>query len=305
MTLAPLTTLSLISCGPACGEGTVEENGECVATESDVHGDGDADTDAHGDFDTDAVFVGVSFVHVSAGWFWMGQPESEVSDFLQHKVRVTHDYYVGETEVTQGQFEAAMGYNPAYFTDCDSVGPTDCPVEQVTWHESVAYANAASEAARLQQCYTCTGTGSAVECEVAMNPYECTGYRLLTEAEWEGAARCGIAFTYAGSNDSADVAWTSENSDSSTHTVAGLAANTCGLYDMSGNVWEWTQDWYSTSYDSALAVNPTGPASGSRRVCRGGGWDGWAGGSVVNGRYSGLPALVLASVGFRLGRSVP
>ncbi|MSP55716.1 MAG: hypothetical protein EXR69_08965 [Myxococcales bacterium] len=82
-----------------------------------------------------------------------------------------------------------MGYNPSYHTDCDGLGPDNCPVDTVSWWQSAAHANAKSDAAGLQECYTCTGSGIDVKCAVGPNPYDCTGYRLLTEAAWEGAAR--------------------------------------------------------------------------------------------------------------------
>ena len=208
------------------------------------------------------------------------------------------------TEVTQGQFTAVMGYNPAYFTDCDGLGPDNCPVEGVDWSQSAAYANAVSDAVGLQECYTCTGSGTSVECDVAMNPYDCTGYRLLTESEWEGAARCGTDTEYAGSNTSTDVAWTVENSDDRTHAVAGLAPNACGIYDMSGNVFEWTQAWYD-NYPSGSVTDPVGAESGSYRVYRGGDWYDVAYYAGVSFRHFGAPSIPGNRLGFRLARSVP
>ena len=240
---------------------------------------------------------------VPASTFLMGCTDGQSDcddDETEHSVTLTHDYFVGVTEVTQGQFQAVMGYNPASFTDCGA----DCPVEEVSWYESAAYANAMSDAGGLSQCYTCTGDGSSVECDVAGNPYDCTGYRLLTEAEWEGAARCGTDLLYAGSDDIFDVGWISDNSGDTTHTVAGLAPNACGLYDMSGNVWEWTQDWYD-DYGSGAATDPAGPEWGSLRVVRGGDWGSGAGYAAVSGRGGGYPAGAGNGVGFRLGRSSP
>jgi formylglycine-generating enzyme required for sulfatase activity len=157
----------------------------------------------------------------------------------------------------------------------------------------------------LQECYTCVGTGSGPQCDVVVNPYDCTGYRLLTEAEWEGAARCGADTLYAGSDTAADVAWTVENSNSSTHTVAGLAPNACGLYDMSGNVWEWTQDGYE-EYPSGAVTDPVGAESGANRVLRGGGWPTGAGGAALSSRrYDVYPGDAFGDLGFRLSRSSP
>jgi formylglycine-generating enzyme required for sulfatase activity len=160
-----------------------------------------------------------------------------------------------------------------------------------------------SDAAGLQECYTCTGAGTGVQCDVGPNPYDCTGYRLLTEAEWEGAARCGTDTTYAGSNTSTDVAWTAENSDV-TQTVAGLAPNACGLYDMSGNVWEWTQDGYYF-YPSESVTDPIGEEASSNRVRRGGGWDYGADNALVSYRDSLTPGSANGALGFRLARTSP
>ncbi len=270
-------------------------------TDTDTDSDSDTDTDTDSDSDTDS---DPGFERVPASTFLMGCTDGQAdcnSDETEHRVILTHDYFVGVTEVTQGQFEAAMGYNPSHFTDCDGLGPDDCPVEQVNWYESAAYANAMSDAAGLTECYACSGSGSDVECDVGMSPYDCDGYRLLTEAEWEGAARCGTDLRYAGSDDSSAVAWTSENTVD-TETVALLAPNACGLYDMSGNVWEWTQDWYD-EYPSGAATNPTGPESGFYRAVRSGGWSYSALGARVSARNSGLPDRAYDYFGFRLGRS--
>jgi formylglycine-generating enzyme required for sulfatase activity len=136
------------------------------------------------------------------------------------------------------------------------------------------------------------------------NVYACAGYRLPTEAEWEYAARGGESYTYSGSETVGDVAWTSENSGSTTHPVAGKAANAFDLYDMSGNVWEWTHDWYAV-YASDAAVDPVGATSGSYRVARGGSWRYDPSGARVAIRYDDVPSNRSSELGFRLARSVP
>ncbi len=269
----------------------------CLPQLPDVQTDRTSDSDTAIDPDT--------FVKIPAGTFDMGStPGQPEYGYGVHTVTLTHAYYVGVREVTQGEFTAVMGYDPASFTDCDGLGPDNCPVEGVTWGEFAAYANAVSDAAGVQRCYTCAGSGAGVACDIGMNPYDCTGYRLLTESEWEGAARCGTDTEFAGSNTSADVAWTSENSNDSTHTVAGLAPNACGLYDLSGNVWEWTQDWHG-DYPSGSVTDPTGAESGSNRVIRGGGWTYTADYASVSLRYDVHPQDSYADLGFRLGRSSP
>ena len=117
-------------------------------------------------------------------------------------------------------------------------------------------------------------------------------FRLPTEAEWEYAARGGNkskGYKYAGSNTIGDVAWYSSNSSSKTHPVKQKAANELGLYDMSGNVYEWCQDWYG-SYNSSVQTNPTGASSGSYRVTRGGSWDYSAKCCRVSDRSNDVPS---------------
>lgn len=258
-------------------------------------------TSSPGDTDADAAFVKVPASTFQIGCM-DGQDDCDSYE-TEHTVTLTQDYFVGVTEVTQGQFQAVMEYNPSNYVDCDGLGPDDCPVERVNWYQSAAYANAVSDGAGLQECYTCTGFGTNVECDVGMNPYACSGYRLLTEAEWEGAARCGTDTDYAGSDTATDVAWTAENSNSSTHTVAGLAPNACGLYDMSGNVWEWTQDGYE-NYPSGSMSDPSGAESGYSRVYRGGGYGNVAEDAVVYQRHHDAPIGSGNYMGFRLARSV-
>ena len=160
-----------------------------------------------------------------------------------HSVTLS-DYYIGETEVTQELWAAVMGTNPSHFT-----GNTQRPVEQVSWDD----------------CQTFISKLNALTGE---------NFRLPTEAQWEFAARGGHKSRgnlYSGGNSLGDVAWYYENSGNKTHAVKTKSPNELGLYDMSGNVWEWCQDWYG-GYSSAAVTNPIGPASGANRVSRGGSW---------------------------------
>ena len=247
--------------------------------------------------------IDTGFIEVSASTFEMGctagQTGCSARYESQHTVTLTHDYYMGATEVTQGQFEAAMQYNPSYFSDCGE----DCPVEQVSWHEAAAYANAVSAEAAIQQCYACTGTGPTLICLEEVDPYECEGYRLPTEAEWEGAARSGTDLLYSGSNICDDVAWTAQNSGSTPHPVAGLARNDGDLYDMSGNVWEWNNDGYGT-YGSEPVTDPEGDSTGCCRNVRGGAWSGGVTNARVSIRYYVAPDGFDRLIGFRIARAV-
>lgn len=196
------------------------------------------------------VVNGVEFnmIKVSGGTFQMGAT-SEQSSFYYDKELPVHqvtlsDYYIGETEVTQELWKRVMGSNPSGFS-----GSSKLPVENVSWNDCQNF---------ITKLNALTGKQ----------------FRLPTEAEWEFAARGGNmsqGYKYSGSNDIDFVAWNVGNSDNKTHEVGTKAPNELGIYDMSGNVWEYCQDWYG-SYSSSAQTNPTGPSSGEDRVIRGGFW---------------------------------
>jgi formylglycine-generating enzyme required for sulfatase activity len=219
---------------------------------------------------------GVSFnmVRVDGGTFQMGatseQQNPDSDEKPVHRVTLS-DYYIGETEVTQGLWEAVMGSNPSNFKG------SNLPVERVSWDDSQAFIR------KLNQL-----TGRR--------------FRLPTEAEWEYAARGGNrsrGYQYGGSNTLTDVAWYYDNSKDKTHDVKTKQSNELGLYDMSGNVWEWCQDWYG-DYSSSAQTNPTGPSSGSSRVGRGGCWssDAWC--CRVSTRINYSPGNANYYLGLRL-----
>ena len=187
-----------------------------------------------------------------------------------HNVTLS-DYYIGETEVTQELWEAVMGSNSSYFKDSTN------PVEKVSWDDCQEFVK------RLNEL-----TGKT--------------FRLPTEAEWEYAARGGNkskGYKYSGSNTIGDVAWYTSNSSAMTHPVGTKSPNELGLYDMTGNVWEWCSDWYG-SYSSSAQSNPTGPSTGSYRVLRGGSWFINAQGCRVSFRDYGNPDNRGYDYGFRL-----
>jgi formylglycine-generating enzyme required for sulfatase activity len=223
-----------------------------------------------------------TWVKIEPGTFTMGSPDGELGredDEVPHEVTLTRGFVMLATEVTQAEFKKRMGYDPP--TDLSSCAT--CPVETVDWHEAAAYCNALSAAVGRVGCYTCTGTSPYVTCELGSDyetPYDCLGYRLPTEAEWEYAARAGDQrATYNGELTATDcmdttlssIAWFCGNADDTTHEVGQKTANDWGLYDMLGNVWEWCHDWYGTY--GGDATDPSGPPTGSDRVFRGGSWD--------------------------------
>ena len=207
------------------------------------------------------VVNGISFnmIYIEAGTFTMGataeQTGADSDETPAHQVTITKDYYMGATEVTQALWYAVMGQKPT--SDGSAWSPTyglgdNYPAYLISWNDCQEFIS------KLNQLTGLT-------------------FRLPTEAEWEYAARGGhkatIQTLYSGSNTIDDVAWYYSNSSSSTHEVAGKTANVLGLYDMSGNVWEWCNDWYGSSYYSSNPqTDPIGPTSGSYRVSRGGSW---------------------------------
>ena len=247
---------------------------------------------------------------------------------------ISRNYFVSRTEVTQGQWKAATGgTNPSYFQNtscvfgsCSSIDNANNsgPVERVDWFSTLAYANWLSTNQGLSPCYTLTPSTCAdsvsdwadgdTDCTGAtFTEPTCTGYRLLTESEWERAARGGTTSTYywGEATDTATVglyAWFDGNAGSRTQAVGGKQANAYGLFDMSGNVWEWVWDWvYGGSgwvnYPSGSATDYIGPASGSGRGIRGGSWYFDASYLRSADRNFDTPDDRGSGVGFRLART--
>ncbi len=190
--------------------------------------------------------VSYRMIPVSGGTFTMGATSEMTEPWDDEKP--THQvtlssYYIGETEVTQALWKAVMGSNPSEFKG------DNLPVEKVSWHDCQTFIS-------------------------KLNGLTGRHFRLPTEAEWEFAARGGNGSRhtqYSGSSRIEDMAWYDGNSGSKTHPVKTKQPNELGIYDMSGNVWEWCQDRFG-SYNSSAQTNPTGASSGSRRVYRGGSW---------------------------------
>ena len=251
--------------------------------------------------------LGMTFVRIPAGTFMMGSPETEMgsggSERPQHEVTLAQNFYIMTTEVTQAQWEAVMGNNPSYFDGCGEI----CPVEQVSWEDVQDFI-------------------------AALNALDGRTYKLPTEAEWEYAARaetttafyngditeeeCGVdpkldaigwycgnsSVTYSGCYDASD--WGGPTC-AGTHPVAQKQPNAWGLYDMSGNVWEWVEDAWHYGYDGAPTDGSAWVDSpmGAGRVIRGGGWDYDAQRCRTARRYYDYPSDRYNGGGFRLALS--
>ena len=258
------------------------------------------------------VSEGASSTHqmvlVPAGTFEMGALEGDgaaVDDATpRHRVTISRDILVGKYPVTQGLYESVMGENPS-----DCTGSTR-PVECVSWYDAVSFCNKLSVLEGREPVYSGLDDyemGMDLdedEEEELLNKIRCNfgakGYRLLTEAEWEYCARSGQRFKYSGSDDVDEVAWYCDNSCGETHPVGLKKPNGFGLYDMSGNVWEWVWDWYG-DYSSGTQVDPHGPSRDSFRVHRGGSWFLNPEYVRVSFRDGDSPAGRDGSIGFRLG----
>ena len=308
-----------------------------------------------------------SFVSITAGTFWMGSPDGDcpagypgecinelgrASDReALHEVTLTYDFEMNVSEITQGQFEARMQWNPSDF------GPNgeelacgnSCPVEMVSWYDALAYADELSLNAALTPCYVfenvqcvngdnvgteyrdCFGPRGGIESAVitlsggASKLQECEGYRLPTEAEWEYAIRAGDQYTaYYQSEDNdgritnlgcndpnlGRIAWYCGNNGSSgtpeygPKPVGGKDPNDWGLYDMSGNVYEWVWDWYRAEYQNDVSVDPVGPEIGTECVGRGGRWSNITSYCRSANRLKNEPSYRDNHIGFRLARTL-
>ena len=229
----------------------------------------------------------IEMLLVPGGTFMMGcSPSVNYScssdESPTHQVTLTQAFYMGRYEVTQAQWTAKMGNNPSYFQGTSNPDAANRPVEQVCWN------------------MIASGSTSFMSL---------TGLRLPTEAEWEYAYRAGTTTAFhgfpgytSGTNEDyqlGNIAW---YQGGGTRPVGGKFANGLGLHDMSGNVWEYCQDWYG-AYSSGSVTNPTGPATGTSRVLRGGGWNDYATYLRASQRYDHTPDHVNILIGFRAVRN--
>ena len=254
----------------------------------------------------------IEMVFVKGGSFFMGNERGRVDEKPQHRVTLD-SFYISKCEVTQKEWQAVTGNNPSHF-----VGENH-PVETVNWYEAIEFCNAYSEMKNLTPCYKIDRDKKdemnlsrkdkirwTVKCD-----WKADGYRLPTEAEWEYAAgggneRSGTAFS--GSNNINEVAWYFNNvgneslPDHGTRDVGLKKPNELGLYDMTGNVWEWCWDWYG-AYDKKSSHNPHGIPYGQERVRRGGSWHVKTKRSTITTRNFRSPAHRSTHYGIRLVRN--
>ena len=270
-------------------------------------------------------FVKIPGVTISGTESWT--PTSSI--FITERSLTINPFYMCDHEVTQDEFETVMGALPQAYTTAANANYTmsqtdgnagNNPVNMVNWYHAVVYCNKLSINEGLDPCYsaenitnlsdyeysrvptTTDEKWNAIKCDLTKN-----GYRLPTEAEWEWAARGGGEGTiYAGSNTIGDVAWYESNAESKTHEVKQKQANAYGLYDMSGNVWEWCYDWYNTtiSKNTPATGATTSSSSPVQRVLRGGGLSHEPANASVSNRGSSTPFFCGKDRGFRVVRNV-
>ncbi len=233
--------------------------------------------------------VKLEMVWIPAGIFKMGSRCEEIDRRERedpiHSVNISRDFYIGKYTVTQGQWKQIMGGNPSKSSKGD-----DYPVENVSWEDCQEFIDKLNKMSLLR------------------NIHSMTQFKMPTEAQWEYACRAGTQTRFYWGDDPSytfidDYAWCEKNSGSATHPVGLKNPNSFGLYDMSGNVWEWCQDWYESDYYRTLvdgAKDPSGPESGSNRVIRGGSWNYRLRSCRSAARYSSRPSRRSGGLGFRL-----
>jgi len=246
----------------------------------------------------------VEMIHIEGGTFQMGSSNGDNDEKPIHRVTVK-SFNMGKCPVTQKEWFEIMGTTIRQQGDMADgswslYGEGDnYPMYYVSWLDAVEYCNKRSVKEGLTLVYS--GSGNNITCNRDAN-----GYRLPTEAEWEYAAKGGnrdqTVYEYSGSNSADAVAWHDGNSGGGTKPVGTKAPNSLGLYDMSGNVWEWCWDRYGR-YSSGVQTDPVGASSGSDRVSRGGGWLDSAEFVRSANRYSYSPSNRYSDVGFRVVRN--
>jgi len=241
------------------------------------------------------------YVYVSSGDFQMGDTAGGgYSSALPVHTVYLDGFNISKYQVTQGLYQSVMGYNPGNFKGIRQ------PVNNVTWYDAIEFCNKLGEREGYQPVYTISErnpeTGYPIISAEVTWGRNSFGYRLPTEAEWEYAAKGRyneLSSIYSGSNDIDSVAWHYGNSGGAAHAVGTKAPNRLGIYDMSGNVWEWCWDWHG-EYMNIEQNNPMGAYSGSARVVRGGSWRDTAENAGSAFRAFDNPSHGYSDLGFRI-----
>ena len=220
--------------------------------------------------------IGMELRRIDPGAFMMGSEKGDPDEKPVRRVSITKPFYIGVHEVTQAQYDAVMGGNPSRFKVAKR------PVESVSWEEAKAFCQKLSKKENAE-------------------------YRLPTEAQWEYACRAGTQTVFHwGDGFDTSYSWCGYNSARKTYEVGKTKPNPWGLYDMSGNVWEWCEDWYADdAYSSEEDSDPKGPKTGTRRVIRGGSWWGTPEDCRSANRLSYAPEESLHTIGFRVCKVIP
>jgi len=254
---------------------------------------------------------GIEMVYVEGGTFTMGDTWGDGYDDEKpvHQVTLSYDFYIGKYETTFDEYDAFCDATGRSKPDDKGWGRGSRPVIYVSWNDAIAYCNWLSENEGLSKAYDSQGNLLDKNGRIAVDISYVEGYRLPTEAEWEYAARGGKqskGYKYSGGDEVYFVAWYDENSGGHTHDVGTTHPNELGIYDMSGNVWEWCSDWYDSGYYAkSPTTNPYNYTPGSGRVLRGGSWLHFATYVRVAYRNFNSPTYTRSDLGFRIARTVP
>ena len=249
--------------------------------------------------------VDIDLIKIQGGTFKMGSKDSDgladVDEQKEHTVNL-NTFEISKFEVTVWEWKQFIKANKMKMPEKPTWGWQDnYPINGVTWNEAIAYCNWLIKKEKLQPVYTKKGPNFVCN-------FNANGYRLPTEAEWEFAAKGGASsksFKYSGSNNLDEVAWHKGNSKGTPHTVGTKLPNELGVYDMSGNVWEWCWDWYNKDfYKLEKGDNPRGPEMGERRSVRGGSWDSQQNYVRPANRISTEPNKTHEFYGFRVVRTI-
>ena len=247
----------------------------------------------------------IQMVKVEGGKFLMGSPdENKIAENDEQK---QHEVTLGNFEINK--FEVSVWEWKQYCKKTKKKMPAqqvwgindNYPITNITWNEATTYCNWLSKQDGYKPVYTVLGPN--IVCDITAN-----GYRLPTEAEWEYVAKGGKkskSNLFSGSNISNEIAWQQNNSEKRPHAVGTKLANELGIYDMSGNVWEWCNDWYNKDYyKNEEGSNPTGPIRGEKKSVRGGSWDSKESYLRTSNRISTAPNTTNEFYGFRLARTI-